>query len=299
MTIQISPRLPLLAAVLLLAASPAGAQQRPDDDVSRGIAVRPVAPVAPIEKPEPAAVPVPLLPVAPVVPAEPAIAVAPAVLEPEAKPPAAATLDDPVRVAAAGVDASALAGLSQQTPWLAVAAAANPDLVWDAALRQVQARGRVIAENIGRDDLPGVIERTASIRWLKSRAAGAPQTIRLFPDEDVHRAGQRVEIRVDELQGRALILFNIAGNGTVQLLYPQGGDARVWIEPQYRMPFKVAQPFGTDQVVAVTSAQAMPELERAIRQLDKRRNPFKAVEMIRQYAPADALVGSVALSTAP
>ena len=293
MTKQISPRLPLLAAVLLLAAAPAGAQERPADDVARGIAVRPLAPVAPLEKPEPAVIHVQPLAVAPVVP------VAPAVPEPEAKPAAAATLDDPVRVAASGVDAAALAGLSQQTPWLAVAAAANPDLVWDAALRQVKARGRVIAENIGRDELPGVIERTASIRWLKSRASGAPQTIRLFPDEDVHRLGQRVEIRVDELQGRALILFNIAGNGTVQLLYPQGGDARVWIEPQYRMPFKVAQPFGTDQVVAVTSAQAMPELERAIRQLDKRRTPFKAVDMIRQYAPADALVGSVALSTAP
>ena len=277
------PALRTLAVLLLpalLAGAPALAQQGPDADATRGISVRPAGPAAASQQP-----------VAPQAPsADP---------QPAARPPSAAALDDPVRVIALGVDAAELAGLSQQTPWKSVAAGADTDIVWDAVRNQVLARGQIVAENIGRDDLPGVIERTASIRWIKTRATKAPQVIRLFPDDDLHRQGERVEIRVDNLQGRSLVLFNIAGNGTVQLLYPQASDARQWPAPQYRMPFKVTPPYGTDQVVAVTSGEMMPDLERAIRQLDKRRTPFKAVDVIRQFAPPDALVGSVSLATAP
>jgi hypothetical protein len=58
-----------------------------------------------------------------------------------------------------------------------------------------------------------------------------------------------------------MILFNIAGDGTVQLLYPLGSDLMSMPSPDYRFPVRVRESFGHDQIVAITSDQRMTELE--------------------------------------
>lgn len=264
-------------------------------ELSRGISVRPLRPsgeAAPPPEPKPGP------------PINAAVAPPPLVLKPvEAAPPQppkpAGPAADPVRLALLGADAGALAAMPASTPFELVTPRADPDLVWDAAKRQALARGDIIADNIGLADLPGVIERVAGLRAIKLRAAAAPQAVRILPNDALHHAGEKVEVRIDNLKGRTLVLFNLAGDGTVQQLYPAKPDAPPWSEPTYSMQFKVTGPFGGDQLVAVTSAGPMPELDRAIRSLDKRRSPLKAADMIRQWAPTDALVGTVGLYTGP
>nr|WP_246207210.1 caspase family protein [Methylocystis heyeri] len=209
--------------------------------------------------------------------------------------------DDPIRIATLDGQTRPLAQLAPHGPYQAVAQRADADLIWDPASKDVLAGGDVIAHNVAREDLPIVIDRAAAIRWFKGRAAQAPQTMRLLPNDKLHHKSEQVEVEVTGLAGRSLILFDIAGDGTLQLLYPRGSDAPVLGQSQQRVPlqFFVREPFGADAIISVSAARRQAELEEAIRQLDGRRNPYKAVEAMSQYAQEDAAVGVISLFTAP
>ncbi len=250
----------------------------------RGIAVRPVDPATQ----KPVAMPAPT-------PAQPKTSV---IVDPKTQQPAPSALG-PVRVASLDGQASRFTGLSLQTPIEVVASSANPDLLWDPATRDVLTGGDVIAHNIERNDLPSVIERTAALRVIKLRAARSPQPIRVMPDDKLHHKGNRVEVEVSGLAGKFLLLFNLAGDGTVQLIYPIGSDPAMRTESLYRLPLLVREPLGADQVVAVTSSRQLKELETAIRGLDRRRNPVRVSELIGQFATSDVSVGLAGIFTGP
>jgi hypothetical protein len=62
---------------------------------------------------------------------------------------------------------------------------------------------------------------------------------------------------------------------------------------------RVRKPFGSDQLVAITSQQRMAALEQALHELNNRRSAVQMVNMIKRYMPADARIGSAGLFTAP
>jgi hypothetical protein len=129
-------------------------------------------------------------------------------------------------------------------------------------------------------------------------AAKAPQAIRLRPNDKLHRNGSRIEIEIADVGGRSMVMFNIAGDGTVQTLYPVGSDPAVLKNPTYRFPVQVREPFGSDQVVVITSDQRMSALEEVVRKLDRRRTAMQIVRMVERYGPPDARIGSIGLFTA-
>ncbi len=256
----------------------------------RGIAVRPTGGAQPA--------PAPATPLATARPSPTSAASAKTPLAKAASRPPAAADAGPVRVASLDGQASRFAGLSLQVPFEVVDPAASPDVVWDPQTRDVLSGGDVIAHNIDRNDLPSVIERTAAVRWLKLRAARSPQAVRIAPDDRLHHKGTRVEIEVGDLGGRSLVLFNIAGDGTVQMLYPLGSDPAIPTDPTYRVQLQVREPLGADEIVAVTSTRRLTELEQAIKQLDRKRNPTKISEAMNQFAAGEVLVGFAGLFTA-
>ena len=188
-------------------------------------------------------------------------------------------------------------GIGAQVDYQIVQPSDNPDFVWDTSSREVVANGDVIARNVDRNDIPGLIERVAAINWLKSRVSRTPQAISVKPDDRVHRAGSRVDVEVPDLLGRFLVLFNIAGDGTVQFLYPVSGDPVQRRDAIYRLQVQVRPPFGADQIIAVSSQKALNEFKDAIKGLDGRRNPLMVADLVAKYAGPDALVGSAALYT--
>jgi hypothetical protein len=208
-------------------------------------------------------------------------------------------MKDRVRLASLDGQSSRITGLMTHAPYEAVNPAADPDLVWDPSTRDVIAGGDVIAHNINRDDLSIIVDRMAAIRSLKLRSAKAPQEMKVFPHDKLHRKGEQVEISIYGVAGRYLLLFNIAGDGTVQLIYPVGSDPPVIETPEHRITLQVREPFGADQIVSVSAAQSQDELGQSIRQLDRRRNPLKAAEIIERYDRADVRVGLIGLFTAP
>lgn len=207
---------------------------------------------------------------------------------------------DTVRIAVADGDASLLASLAPHAaPFEIVAAAANPDIIWSAASRNVSAAGTTIAYGVSPTELPAVIDRIAVARGLAKLIAARPQPIRLVSGSLNARQGQNIEIEAPNVLRRALVLFDIAGNGAVQALYPLGSDERIVQTPSFRWSFQVREPFGADLIVAVTSAQPMEALERGLKQLSHYRSAGEILKLIAATAPPDARIGSFALVSAP
>jgi Caspase domain len=220
---------------------------------------------------------------------------------PPPAPPSAPAVDErPIKIASLDGNTAHFAGIKgQQAAFEVVPPVNHPDLIWDPTSHDVLAWGDVVAYGLDPSDLPSVIDRAMAIRELKLIAGKAPQTIKVAPDDSLHRNSSLVRVEIPDVAGRALILFNIAGDGTVQMLYPIGADPHVLQTASYSFPVRVQKPFGSDQLVAITSQQRMADLEQALQGLDKRRAAVQMITMIKRFAPADARIGSAGLFTAP
>ncbi len=250
----------------------------------------------------------------PVTPTQPA-PTAPILTPPAPTPPVAAPTAPPppiggpaptlkagpnIRLASLDGQAKRFEGLTPvDTPFDVVAPNQQPDLVWDPATRDVLAAGDVIARNVDRADLPAIVDRMAAVRGVKQLATQAPLTVRLSPDSKVHNRGQRVQLTVDDVGGRALYLVNVAGDGTVQLLYPVGNDPPIFDKPQFRLEFAVREPFGADHVVAIAAPQKLADLDQTLKRLEGRRSAGQVMRALARYMQPGARVGSVGLYTSP
>jgi len=231
--------------------------------------------------------------IVPVVPPAPAVPAPPAKSEPAAP-------ERPVRIAALDGKASHFSGMGKrEAAFEIVQPIDNPDLIWDPASRDVLAWGDVVAYRVDKTDLPSVIDRAAAVRDLKRVSTKAPQVIKVAPDDSLHRGESMVQIQLSNVSGRALVLFNIAGDGTIQMLYPIGSDAASIPNADFQFPVRVREPFGADQIVAITSETRMTQLEQALLQLNRRRAAGQMMKMVQRFAPPDARIGSAGLYTAP
>jgi hypothetical protein len=175
----------------------------------------------------------------------------------------------------------------------------NPDLIWDPVSHDVISWGDVVAYGVDVADLATVIDRTAAIRALKRIATQSPQVMRISPDDRQHHNNQSVEIELSDAAGRALVVFDVSGDGTIQLLYPIGSDPSPTQSANLRLPLRVREPFGADQVVAITSGQRMVELEKMLMQVNRRRASAQVIRSLERYLPPDARIGSIGFFTVP
>lgn len=205
-----------------------------------------------------------------------------------------------VRIAALGDQRDLLANLeAREARFEVVGIKDNPDLIWDPASLEVLAGGDIVAYGIDRAGLGSVVDRVAAVNGFKRLAAKAPQAVRILPDDKVHRRDARIDVEVSGVAARSLLMFNIAGDGTVQTLYPIGSDARIIATPDYKFQVRAGEPFGADQVVAISSQQRLGDLEEALRKMSQRRTAVEVFKLVERYAPADARIGAASLYTAP
>ncbi len=215
-------------------------------------------------------------------------------------PPAGATSLGPVRIAVLGNQRDLLANLeAREARFEVVGTKDNPDLIWDPASLDVLTGADVVARGIDRAGLASVIDRVAAVNGFKRLAAKGPQAVRVLPDDKVHRRDARIDVQVSGIAQRSLLMFNIAGDGTVQTLYPMGSDARIIKTPEYKFAVKVGEPFGADQVVAISSAQRLGDLEEALKKMTQRRTAVEVFKLVERHAPSDARIGAASLYTAP
>jgi hypothetical protein len=207
---------------------------------------------------------------------------------------------DSVRLAVLGNQLELLKTLQpKEANFQPVAVSDNPDLIWDPITLDVLANGDVVAHQINRQDLPGVIDRVAAVNGFKRLAAKAPQTVRVLPGDKVFSRDSRIDIQVSGVAQRSLLLFNIAGDGTVQALYPIGSDPPILASPDFKFSVVVREPFGADQVVAITSAQRLSDLEQVLKIWNQQKTAVEVYRLVERYAPPDARIGATSLYTSP
>jgi len=216
-------------------------------------------------------------------------------------PPAAATPLGAVRIAVLGNQRDLLANLeAREARFEVVGIKDNPDLIWDPGSLDVLTGADVVARGIDRAGLARVIDRVAAVNAFKRLAAKGPQPVRILPDDKVHRRDERVDVQVSGIAQRSLVMFNIAGDGTVQDLYPRGSDKRIIDTADFKLEMRVSEPFGADQVVAISSTQRLGDLEEALKKVSQqRRTAVEIFKLVERLAPADARIGATGLYTAP
>jgi hypothetical protein len=233
-------------------------------------------------------------------PTTPTLAAAATKELPTGDAPGPLRLAAPIRLAALDGKTSYFASVKpKDVPVQAVQPTDNPDLIWDPVSHDVIAWGDVVAYGIDVANLPTVVDRTAAIRELKRIATRSPQIMRIWPDDRQQRAGQTVEVDLSDVASRAVLLFNVSGDGTIQLLYPVGSDAALARSASLRLPLRVGEPFGAEQIVAVTSQQRMVDLETALMQFNRRRASGQVIKSLERYLPADARIASIGFFSAP
>jgi hypothetical protein len=173
----------------------------------------------------------------------------------------------------------------------------NPDLIWDPNSHDVIAWGDVVAYNVDSSDLASVIDRTAAVRELKKISAKAPQLLRLTAGDEQHHNDDMVQVELSDVAQRSIVLVNVSADGTIQLLYPLGTDQNT--ASTFQISLRVREPFGADQVIAVTSTDRLSELEQVVSELNRRRAPGALIKSMMRYMPADVRVGSIGIFTAP
>ncbi|WFU44346.1 caspase family protein [Bradyrhizobium sp. CB82] len=231
-------------------------------------------------------------------PAPPVTATAPTA--PASAAPTALRLAAPIRLAALDGKMSYFASVKPQDVTVqAVQPTDNPDLIWDPVSHDVIAWGDVVAYGVDVANLPTVVDRAAAIRELKRMATRSPQIMRMWPDDRQQRSGQTVEVDLSDVASRAVLLFNVSGDGTIQMLYPVGSDASLARSTNLRLPLKVQEPFGAEQIVAVTSQQRMVDLETVLTQLNRRRASGQLIKGLEHYLPADARIASISFFSVP
>jgi hypothetical protein len=175
----------------------------------------------------------------------------------------------------------------------------NPDLIWDPTSRDVIVWGDVVAYHVDQNDLASVVDRTAAVRELKTISTKAPQLLRLSAGDEQRHTDDVVQVELSDVAQRSIVLFNISGDGTVQLLYPLASNPAQSDAAVFRISLRVRRPYGADQIVAVTSPERLTDFEQAVSGLNRRRASGGLVKAMSRYLPANTRIGSIGMFTAP
>ena len=222
---------------------------------------------------------------------EPILRLAPSPAQPAAG--AAAQMPGPtsaVRLAVLHAAPPVLATARNRLPGVRmVSTADSPDLIWDAATRQVvTGMGDVAAHGVDLAGLEAVIGKWEAVRAIAALSARASLRLRVHPHDGTHPNGAEIEVVIDGLRHPRLTLFALSGSGIVQYLYPRAGDpATVPPGQAFRLPLQATPPFGADHIVAVSASRPLDALNAALERLDGQAAPRRAAELL-----ADAAAGS-------
>ena len=224
----------------------------------------------------------------------PPVAIKP-IPDPTGLPPQA-----PIRLAALDGGTGYFSGLKPREATLEIVRPTdNPDLIWDPSSHDVIVWGDVVAYHVDQNDLASVIDRTAAVRELKTMSSKAPQPLRLSAGDEQHHNDDVVQVELSDVAQRSIVLFNISGDGTIQLLYPLAANHAPSDSSVFRISLRVRRPYGADQIVAVTSPERLADFEQVISGLNHRRATAVLVRDMLRYLPPTARIGSIGMFTAP
>ncbi|WP_397402368.1 caspase family protein [Phenylobacterium sp.] len=219
------------------------------------------------------------------------------VFQPLKAPPA---VDRPVEVKAADNQAADI--LAGRGPWASIPRGA-PDLTWSAKEGWVtDSRGDRVAEKLtSAEALTGVINKRRAVSELVGSANERVIKVDIGPRKpgQLYKNGEAVDLAVTHKGDAAwLTAFNLASDGTVQMLFPLEGDGDGLLDAgQARVVMartRASSPFGVDNVVAITTPSDPKLLRQSLRRMDGKREALAAAAAIRDQL--DLSQGQAALA---
>jgi len=215
-----------------------------------------------------------------------------------------ARINATVRVAILNGPAARLAGVQPHAAKFEIVGRnQNPDIVWDVASGDiVSAVGDVEARDIKPADMADIIDRVAAVAAIAKLSEERPQNIMLRPNDKHHREHEIVWFRAEDVQGKSIVLFNIATDGKIQFLFPENKDKASSDDASFELrDIRVQPPFGADHVVAIVSDQRLAKLEEAITAFNGKRAAGRIPGILRAHLAGQpsARIGFAGLFTVP
>lgn len=210
-----------------------------------------------------------------------------------------------------GVGASDRKSISAALPALTWAKdIAGAEFYWDEPAGELlSAAGDLLATGLRLSNpldaqarLRGVFDKRSAMQMLHRSSRPKLLKASLQPDAASHVKGQLVEPSFHGQHGEYLLVLNLAGDGTVQMVYPlsaYGDPLRHGFRP-WSLALQVADPLGEDHMVALAFREPQPELLSALNLLNGTRAPLKVAALLKPYLKARTVeVGLLGMFSRP
>ena len=118
--------------------------------------------------------------------------------------------------------------------------------------------------------LQDTIDMMRAVDALKSSASGS-LNIRFSDGDKLYKGGERIVVSVEGRKTSHVVLFNIASDGTLNLLYPltdHGDPAELSADQPVGLPLVVVPPFGAEHIFAIETDVEATGMMAALKALD-------------------------------
>lgn len=177
------------------------------------------------------------------------------------------------------------------TPFTRSNAVDGADLVWDVGKSEALSRGDLVMQSVDGSLLGGVIDRTWVVAKLREISEQRSLAMRLASDGKLLTPADEARIEIDDVADAHLVVFNIAADATVQMLYPSGpSEAAHCPDPEggnWRCSLAVTPPFGADALVALASSGPSSELLAWLRAHHGKRDAALVPDLLKNAVAAD------------
>jgi hypothetical protein len=177
------------------------------------------------------------------------------------------------------------------------------DLVWDVGKNEVLSRGDLVMQFVDGSLMGGVIDRTWAVRRLQQIAESRYLSLQLATGGQLLTAGDVAQIEIDGIANQRLVVFDIAADATVQMLYPSApGATGHCADPQnngWRCSLRVTPPFGADTIVTLATSAPNDDILRWMRGHHARRDAALIPDLLADAMKTDstARIGFVGVFT--
>jgi len=155
------------------------------------------------------------------------------------------------------------------------------DLIYDGpAAELITNSGDIVAFGLSVDRLQGAIDGWRAINAMTHLCSGARLETRIYPNDTRHAAGSELAFGVSPVRNRWLILFSIAGDGTVYLHYPNSPEEHAVQQVDgFEIRFLATAPFGADYLITLASDQNLGIIENEFGELHGTQDALRAAAL--------------------
>jgi hypothetical protein len=179
----------------------------------------------------------------------------------------------------------------------------DADLVWDVAKSEALSRGDLVMQFVDGSLIGGVIDRTWVVKRLREIAENRNLPVRLATEGQLLTSGDQARVEIDEIADQHLVVFNVAADATVQMLYPSAPGVTAHCpnpeNSEWHCSLGVTPPFGADTIVALAASGPADDLLGWLREHHDKRDAALVPELLTTALKTDptARVGFVGVFT--